>query len=150
MTSIRRANAADQTDITTMVRRARLNPRALQWSHFVVAEHEGHIVGVAQVRPHPDGARELASIVVEPEHRGQQIASRLIDTLLSDDPGRMYMLVDRPFANHYRRWGFHPISPRALPNSISRQYRIGRVVTTIGSLALRRHIRIIPLERVEQ
>jgi N-acetylglutamate synthase-like GNAT family acetyltransferase len=144
---IRQARAADQADITALVRRARLNPRGLHWARFLVADDDDRIVGVAQVRLHSDGARELASLVVEPEYRGYGLAGRLIDGLLSGDDGRMHMLVDRPFANHYRRWGFYPTSPRSLPGSMSRQYRIGRAVTSIGSLILRRRIRIVPLER---
>jgi N-acetylglutamate synthase-like GNAT family acetyltransferase len=68
---IRRARAADQADITTLVREARLNPRGLHWSRFLVADDDGRIVGVAQLRLHSDGARELASLVVKPEYRGQ-------------------------------------------------------------------------------
>jgi N-acetylglutamate synthase-like GNAT family acetyltransferase len=146
---IRRANAADQAVITALVRRARLNPRGLHWSRFLVADDDGRIVGVAQVRLHTDGARELASLVVEPEYRDHGLAGQLIDGLLSGDHGRVHMLVDRPFADHYQRWGFHPTSPRSLPGSMSRQYRIGRIVTSIGSLILRRRIRIVPLERAE-
>jgi len=87
--------------------------------------------------------------VVKPEYRGQGLAGHLIDGLVSGDHARMHMLVDRPFAAHYQRWGFYPTNPRSLPGSMSRQYRIGRVVTSIGSLILRRHIRIVPLERAE-
>jgi hypothetical protein len=82
---IRRARAADQADITALVRRARINLRSLHWSRFVVADDDG--------------------------------------------------------------WGFYTTSPRSTPGSMSRQYRIGRVVTSIGSLILRRRIRIVPLER---
>ena len=101
---IRRARAADQADITALVREARLNPRGLHWSRFLVADDDGRIVGVAQVRLHSDGARELASLVVKPEYRGQGLAGHLIDGLASGDHGRMHMLVDRPFADYYQRW----------------------------------------------
>jgi N-acetylglutamate synthase-like GNAT family acetyltransferase len=144
---IRRAREADQSDITTMVRAARVNPRGLSWPRFVVAEDEGRIVGVAQIRHHPDGAHELASLVVDLQRRGEGIASRMIEMLLFDDRGRTYMLVDRPFAKHYEQWGFHPVSRKELPRSLSREYRIGRIVTTIGSAFVRRRIRIVPLER---
>jgi putative flavoprotein involved in K+ transport len=144
---IRRAREADQSHITTMVRAARINPRGLQWPRFVVAEDEGRIVGVAQIRHHPDGAHELASLVVDPQRRGERIASRMIENLLSDDHGRLYMVVDRPFAKQYERWGFQPVGRKELPRSLSREYRIGRIVTTIGSAIVRRRIRIVPLER---
>lgn len=145
---VRRARADDQSDITSMVRGARLNPRGLNWYGFVVAEHDGRLVGVGQVRVYDDGARELASLVVEPEYRGRGVAGRLIDSLLAEDHGRLWMLVDNPFAEHYRRWGFERIRPRELPRSVSRVYRMGRAVTAIGSVAARRRIRIVPLERL--
>jgi Acetyltransferase (GNAT) family len=61
-----------------------------------VADDDGRIVGVGQLLQHSDGARELASVVVEPECRGYGLACRLIDGLLSGYNGRMHMLVDRP------------------------------------------------------
>jgi N-acetylglutamate synthase-like GNAT family acetyltransferase len=130
-----------------MVRGAKINPRGLRWQRFVVAEEDGRLIGVAQVRCHSDGTHELASLVVRPEHRGERIATRMIDTLLAEELDQTFMLVDRPFAEHYARWGFREIGPRALPRSVAREYLIGRVVTMIGSVIVRRRIRIVPLVR---
>ncbi|HET7280133.1 MAG TPA: GNAT family N-acetyltransferase [Dermatophilaceae bacterium] len=147
MHRIRRAVEADQRAITDMVRDARLNPRSLDWDRFVVAEADGELVGVAQMRQHPDGSQELASLVVQPSARGGGVASDLIDALLADRAGQVFMLVDRKFANHYQRWGFRPVAAAGLPRSVRRQYRIGQIVTGIGSLLLRRRIRLVPLRR---
>jgi N-acetylglutamate synthase-like GNAT family acetyltransferase len=145
--AIRRATEADQQAVTAMVRGARLNPRNLHWQRFVVAEHDGVIIGTAQLRLHPDGVRELASLVVEPGMRDQGVASRLVDALLTGDEEEDYMLVDRRFAHHYERWGFRQVNTRDLPRSLARQYRIGRVVTAVASVVLRRRIRLVPLKR---
>jgi N-acetylglutamate synthase-like GNAT family acetyltransferase len=133
--------------ITRMIRRARLNPAGLRWPHFVVAEQDGRIVGVAQVRVHRDGAHELASLAVVPAARGNGVATRLVDALLRDRATDVYTLIDRPFVDHFRRWGFEPIGSARLPRSVRRVHRVGRIVTALASVLARRRIRIVPLRR---
>jgi amino-acid N-acetyltransferase len=130
-----------------LVREARLNPRSLRWERFVVADRGGELVGAAQVRRHPDGSRELASLVVRPQDRGHGIAGAVIDTLLADEPGPVFTVVDRRYAEHFRSWDFDPVEPARLPPSMRIQLRIGRVVTGVGSLLLHRRIRLQPLRR---
>ena len=146
--TVRRARADDQPVITAMVRRARLNPADLQWQRFVIAERDGQAVGVAQLRRHSDGCKELASLVVEPESRGHGIAAQMVDVLLADERWPVYALIDRRFMDHFARWRFAPIDPRQLPRSVLRVYRIGRVVTAVGSVLRRQRIRIVPLLRL--
>jgi amino-acid N-acetyltransferase len=146
--AIRRATAADQAPITALVRGARLNTRGLDWPGFAVATDDaGALVGVAQVRPHPDGSRELSSMVVAPAVRGHGVATRLVDRLLADEAGIVHAVVDRPYAAHFARWGFVPAQPRALPRDVRRTLRVGRVVTAVLSLPARRRIRLVPLVR---
>jgi N-acetylglutamate synthase-like GNAT family acetyltransferase len=144
---IRPAREEDQAAITAMIRRARLNPADLQWPRFLVAEQGGQIVGVAQVRVHPDGARELASLAVAPASRGNGVATRLVDALLRDQTTDVYTLIDRPFVDHFRRWGFERIDAARLPRSVRHVHRIGRIVTALASVLVRRRIRIVPLRR---
>jgi N-acetylglutamate synthase-like GNAT family acetyltransferase len=144
---VRRARPDDQPVITAMVRRARLNPAGLHWEQFVVGERGGRAVGVAQLRRHRDGARELASLVVEPGAREHGIATLMVDALLADETAAVYALIDRRFAGHFARWGFRQAGPGELPRSVSRTYVIGRAVTTLGSLLRRQRIRIVPLLR---
>ena len=125
----------------------RLNPRGLDWPNFVVAEEGGRLVGVAQMRKHPDGARELASLVVLAEARGRGVAAGLIEALLAGESGPVCMIVDRPFAAHYGRWGFAEIAARSAPASVRSNYRIGRIVTGLASLFSRRRIRLVVLAR---
>jgi amino-acid N-acetyltransferase len=145
--TVRWAVKADQPHITAMVRRARLNPADLRWERFVIAERDGHPVGVAQLRRHVDGATELASLVVEPECRGRGVAIRMVEALLADEQAPVYTLIDRRFVDHFARWGFARVDPRQLPRSVSRVYRIGRVVTAVGSVLRRQRIQIVPLLR---
>ncbi len=115
---VRPATAADEDAIVRLVRGARLNPRGLRWDRFVVAERDGGIVGVAQIRRHPDGSRELASLVVVAPHRDRGTAAAMVDALLAREPSPVYTLVDGRYADHFARWGFTPIPPAALPPSI--------------------------------
>ena len=147
---IRRATAADQATIGRLVRQARLNPRTLDWWAFVIAEADDKPVGVAQVRRHPDGSRELASLVVMAEHRGHGIAARMIDALLRDETQPVFTLLDRRYAEPFTRWGFQPIPAADLPESMKRQLRLGQVVTGIGSLIRRQRIRLLPMRRPSQ
>jgi amino-acid N-acetyltransferase len=141
------ATAADQARIREIVLGARLNPRGLDWPNFVVAEEAGQLVGVAQMRKHPDGSRELASLVVTPQARGKGVAGSLIEALLAGEGGPVCMILDRPFASHYRHWGFEEIAPRSAPASVRANYRIGRVFTGLASLFAGRKIRLIVLRR---
>jgi amino-acid N-acetyltransferase len=144
---VRRARPEDQPAITAMVRRARLNPSGLHWEQFVIGERDGRAVGVAQLRRHPDGTKELASLVVEPGAREHGIATQMVDALLADETAAVYTLIDRRFVDHFARWGFRQVGPGELPRPVSRTYLIGRVVTTLGSLLRRQQIRIVPLLR---
>jgi N-acetylglutamate synthase-like GNAT family acetyltransferase len=130
-----------------MVRRARLNPVGLNWERFVIAERDSRTVGVAQLRRHSDGATELASLVVEPDERRHGIAMQMVDALLADVAAPVYTMIDRRFVEHFARWGFAPVDPSQLPPSVSRGFRIGRVVTAVGSVLRRQRIRIVPLLR---
>jgi hypothetical protein len=105
---IRRATVDDQAAITRLVHQARLNPRGLDWRRFVIAEAAGAAIGVAQVRRHPDGSRELASLVVLSEHRDRGVAGRMIDALPPDEPGPLFTLVDRRYAQALHPVGFPP------------------------------------------
>jgi N-acetylglutamate synthase-like GNAT family acetyltransferase len=144
---VRPATADDQAAITRLVHQARLNPRGLDWRRFVIAEAGGAPVGVAQVRRHPDGSRELASLVVLSEHPDRGVAGRMIDALLRDEPGPAFTMVDRRYAQHFTRWDFHPVDLADLPRSMAWQLRIGRLATAIGSQLIHHRIRLLTPRR---
>jgi amino-acid N-acetyltransferase len=145
--AVRRARPDDQPVITAMVRRVRLNPAGLHWEQFVVGERDGRAVGVAQLRRHPDGTRELGSLAVEPGAREHGIATQMVNALLAGETAAVYALIDRRFAGHFARWGFRQAGPGELPRPVSRTCVIGRAVTTLGSLLRWQRIRIVPLLR---
>lgn len=130
-----------------MVRGAKLNPSGLRWEGFAVAEEDGRLVGVVQLRRHPEGATELASLVVDAAHRGRGTSTQLIDFLLDGETGPVHAVLDRRYAGSYARWGFGPVEPDQLPTPIAKTLRIGRVVTAIASVVRRDRIRLVPIYR---
>ncbi len=126
--SLRPATEADQKTIKTIVHEAGINPRGLDWQRFLVAEDQGQIVGIGQIKPHSDGSRELASIAVIPERQEQGIASRIIQGLLEKETGPLYLMCLDKMDEFYPRFGFRRIdSPTDLPPYFRRMYRFARV-----------------------
>jgi N-acetylglutamate synthase-like GNAT family acetyltransferase len=147
MADIRPATMADWADIKALVRSEALNPNDLDWRRFLVATYGAHIIGAVQMRRHADGARELGSLVVRTQARGHGIATRLIDALLVTQPGHVLMITGYAFAKHYAQWGFRRTEPSAVPASIRRNYRLGRLAGVISLLKGRKPKKLVILER---
>jgi amino-acid N-acetyltransferase len=127
---LRPARVADQGAITSIVRAARINPMGLDWRRFMVADAAGRIIGVGQIKPHHDGCRELASIAVVPDRRGEGIASRLIQALLASEPpgGPLYLICRPPLEAFYTRFAFHRIQASEMPPHFRRIARLMAVM----------------------
>ena len=146
--SIRPATEQDQLAITTLVHGEHLNPNDLNWRRFVVAIAPAGIVGAVQLRRHPDGSRELSSLVVRKEARHQGVAARLIDARIAKETARVFMITRVAFADYYARWGFRRIEPPEAPSAVWRNYWFGRLVGGLLSLlAGRRPSRLAILDR---
>jgi len=101
---IRRATADDQDTIRRMIKDAELDPTALHWSQFMLAETaSGEVVGAGQIRPQ---GRELGSIVVLPAWRSQGIASQIIKALLANETDVVYLECEKHMTGYYGRFGF--------------------------------------------
>jgi amino-acid N-acetyltransferase len=145
---IRRAVASDQEAIRCLASGERVNPTGLKWPNFVVAVNEAAIIGAAQLRLHRDGSKELATLVVARAWRKRGIAAKLIDTIMADQPGRIFMITGRSYAHHYARWGFLPITPVSAPLGVRRNYRLGYYGGYLFAFLQRRAINhLVILER---
>jgi predicted N-acetyltransferase YhbS len=99
-----------------MIREAGLNPMSLRWPHFLVAEEEGRVVGIGQVKPHRDGSRELASLAVVPSRQGGGIGSALIRELLATHgEGVLHLTCRSAMRGYYERFGFRLVPRREYP-----------------------------------
>lgn len=130
--NIRAATAADQSTIHRIIHNANINPMSLDWQRFVVAEEDGLVAGVGQVKEHSDGSRELASIAVIPERRGRGIAGEIIRTLLAQEDGTLYLTCRNSLENFYTRYGFHSIPPQEMTPYFRRLYRLGSALMKIA------------------
>jgi N-acetylglutamate synthase-like GNAT family acetyltransferase len=129
---IRAATAGDQAAIRAIIREAQLNPMSLDWPRFVVAEDEGQVVAVGQVKPHSDGSRELASIAVIPSRQRAGLGQQIIRALLAREPGPLYLVCVDDHDSYYQQFGFRRVGVAALPPTFRRLYRVGWIVTAIG------------------
>ena len=119
-TLLRRATAADQPQITALIRTARLNPLSLDWRRFLVADEGGRVVGAGQVKPHSDGARELASIAVAPDRQGLGIGGAIVATIIALEPPPLYLYCAEYNERYYLRFGFRALTLAEMPRSLRR------------------------------
>lgn len=138
---IRPARESDQETIKEMVRAAQLDPSALHWSHFKVAEQDGQIIGIGQIRPYRR-CRELGSLVVLKPFRKQGAGAMLIYALLENEAGDVYLETASHNETYYGKFGFIRIPWYQAP------YPLILKVALVGSiLRLVYRARIIAMKR---
>lgn len=141
---IRPARAEEQPTITRMVHDARLAPFDLDWPRFLIAEEDGDVVGIGQVRHYAGGSRELASLAVLPARQAEGIGSQLVKALIAAHPGELYLTCRAELETYYARFGFRRIAADASPTWLRRRLRLGNLLV---GLASRGAIQIIAMRR---
>lgn len=144
---IRPARPEDQQTIVEFIRQAKINPRNLHWEHFLVAEEDGQVIGIRQVKVHAQGTREVASGFVLPEYRRRGVSARLMEELFARETGPLYTMIDERWAPYYEQFGFQRVAMNQLPPDFHREYRMGKAITALISLFRKDKIRIIPMKR---
>ncbi len=134
--TIHTASADDQYAITAIVHAARINPRDLDWQRFLLAQWGQDIIGVGQVKPHPDGSRELASLAVVPEWQGNGVGGMLIRALLSRETGPLHLMCLADRERYYERFGFKRLYQRGMMPPYFR--RVAAIAPVIRLLSLNR------------
>lgn len=125
MFTLRPAAETDAGTIRRIIYQARINPMSLHWQRFILAvDEQGEVIGCGQVKPHRDGALELASIAVVPAWQGQGVASQIIQHLLAQHPGRLYLTCRSSLVPFYERFGFQVISLDQMPPYFRRMARL--------------------------
>ncbi|MCI0396490.1 MAG: GNAT family N-acetyltransferase [Chloroflexi bacterium] len=108
--TLRPAQATDQEIIRRFVRGAGLNPTGLAWPRFVMAvDPQGQVIGCAQVKPHRDGSREFASLVVAEAWRGRGVARVLIEHLKAAAGPPLYLMCGSRLVPLYEKFGFREV-----------------------------------------
>lgn len=145
--TIRPAVEADQSTIESMIHQAKINPRNLHWERFLIAEENGKILGIRQVKIHKEGTREVASGFVLPEYRRQGISAQLMKAILAKESGPLYLMCRDRRTYYYEPFGFRQLAVNELPPDFRKEYRIGRIVTSLLSLLSKDKVRIVPMKR---
>ena len=112
MITLRPAVAGDQDEIVAIIRAAQINPMDLKWQNFVVAVDSGlnRIAATGQIKTHGDHSRELASIAVAPEYRQQGLARRVIEHLLAENSGTLFLTCRSSLGPLYEKFSFRAIN----------------------------------------
>jgi N-acetylglutamate synthase-like GNAT family acetyltransferase len=125
MFTIRQAGSDDYLAIRALIRSTGINPTGLDWHRFIIAtDISGELVGCGQVKVHRDGSKELASIAVQPEWRGNGVAREIIDHLIMDHPGTLYLTCRASLGAFYEKFGFRNIDGSDMPPYFRRIHRL--------------------------
>lgn len=124
---LRPANPADSWHIRRLVWQSKINPIGLDWQHFIVAcDQDGQIIGCGQVKTHDSGAEELASIAVKKAWQRQGIATTIIQHLLDEHSGILYLMCRSQLGPFYHRFNFRAIEEAQMPVYFRRISRLVR------------------------
>ncbi len=132
--SLRPAKQSDQRLVKTLIRAEGLNPMGLDWHHFWLAETaDGRVIGCGQVKPHSDGSRELASLVVLPAWRQRGVAGMLIGKLKELAGTPLWLTCRSSLVGFYEKFAFIEITEdAALPPYFRRLRRAAKLFLALA------------------
>ena len=119
--TIRPALESESNRIKDLIDIVGINPTGLDWKRFLVAvNNRGQVIGCGQIKPHGQDIRELASIAVHPDYRGQGIARAVIERLLHERPKPLYLMCVSHNGAMYEKFGFRALVDGQMPRYFSR------------------------------
>ena len=119
--SFRPALESESTQIKDLIKLVGINPTGLDWKRFIVAVNDREqVIACGQIKPHGADIRELASIAVHPEYRGQGIARAVIEKLLRENPKPIYLMCMSHNGPMYEKFGFRVIAEEQMPRYFAR------------------------------
>lgn len=128
---IRAATAADEKTIKRLIWAARLDPTSLKWERFLIAEIEGKVAGIGQIKQHP-GCEELGSLVTLPAYRGQGVARELIAALEARAGRPLYLFCEAKLQPFYQQFGYEAISFWQLPAFLKLKFLLPLIFRILG------------------
>ncbi len=136
---LRKATAADQEAIKTLIKEVGINPLGIKWQRFLVAvDDHDQLVGCGQIKPHKDGSFELASIAVRHGWRNQGIAKTIINHLLAEATPPLWLTCQHQLTSFYEPFGFREITDLSeMPLYFKRVARMFRLFQWIPRLDMK-------------
>lgn len=140
--SVRPATKGDAAFIRRLIWKSGINPFGLNWQRFVIAVHANETrIGCVQVKTHPDGARELASVAVLPLYRHRRVAEVLILTILEDLTPPVYLTCRGSLVSFYERFGFREmVDLNLMPAYFC---KVKRIFTWLEKRKLAQHLAVM-------
>jgi N-acetylglutamate synthase-like GNAT family acetyltransferase len=141
---IRPARQDEFSEIRRLIRQVGINPTGLDWRRFVVAvDAADQMIGCGQIKPHDGGILELASIAVKPNWRERGVARAIIEHLLDENQGTLYLTCRARLGPLYERFGFRSLRKEEMPDHYRRLYRLAETLQSLrilkeGMLVMRR------------
>jgi N-acetylglutamate synthase-like GNAT family acetyltransferase len=124
----RPAKKEDFPAIRALIHAVGINPTGLDWRRFLIAvTGTGELTGCAQIKPHADGSRELASLAVREQDRGQGVARALIERLLEGQPRPVYLMCRARLGSFYNRFGFRSLAENEMTTYFQRINRLAHL-----------------------
>ncbi len=121
MVTVRPPTESEFVTAQRILRAARLDPTTpLRFEHALIAEADGKVVGVGQIKHHR-GCQELGSLVVLPEYQRQGIAAQLIAALEMQAERPLYLTCLSHMEPYYARFGYRRIGFSAMPTYFRRR-----------------------------
>jgi len=129
---VRPATRQEFPKIRSLIHAVSINPTGLDWKHFLVAvSPDNTLLGCGQIKPHCDGSRELASIAVQENARGQGVARAVIQELLARETTRpLYLMCRARLESLYVKFGYRKIGQDEMPVYFQRISRAERILNS--------------------
>ncbi len=130
--TLRPASYTDATAIRRIISAVHINPTGLDWRRFILAtSQQDEVIGCGQVKPHRDGSLELASIAVISPWRNKGVARAIIEHLLVQHPGRLYLTCRSRLGPMYEKFGFAAIPLAEMPQYFQRLSRLVKLMNNV-------------------
>lgn len=115
--------------IQALVRSSGINPTDLAWERFLVAlDTAGELIGCVQIKPHGDSSRELASLAVAAQSQSQGVARALVEAILAQHPGVLYLMCQARLGVFYEKFRFHSVPMNEMSTYFRRISKLAGVV----------------------
>lgn len=141
---LRLARERDSSAIHQLIVEGKINPSRLDWKRFVVAENgKGVVIGCGQIKLHKDGSQELASVAVTVDSRRQGVGQTIINYLLANHQGDLYLMCASRLGPYYKKFNFYEVEEGEMPRYFRRISKVAGIIEPL----LKKGLRLLVMKR---